>query len=85
MPNVFSPNQDNNNDILLHLKANLLNLLRCISTIAGAEKVFETKDINKWWDAHTKDQNLHQMFMVIILELFVMMARNIQKKAALHY
>ena len=49
IPNIFSPNNDGNNDVLYVRSHNIKTMDFCIYNRWG-EKVFESKDINKGWD-----------------------------------
>jgi gliding motility-associated-like protein len=49
IPNIFSPNNDGNNDILYVRGENVKELTFSIYNRWG-EKVFESHDINKGWD-----------------------------------
>jgi gliding motility-associated-like protein len=49
MPNIFSPNNDGENDIL-SIRSNFLEKVELYIYNRWGQKVFETKDINHWWD-----------------------------------
>ncbi len=49
MPNIFSPNNDGENDIL-SIRSNFLESVELYVYNRWGQKVFETKDINYWWD-----------------------------------
>jgi len=53
IPNIFSPNNDGNNDVLYVRSHNLKDMKFCIYNRWG-EMVFESKDINKGWDGRYK-------------------------------
>lgn len=57
MPNVFSPNQDNNNDIL-RIESKFIESVEMYIYDRWGEKVFETKDITNWWDGSYKGSEL---------------------------
>ena len=57
MPNVFSPNQDNNNDIL-RIESKFIESVEMYIYDRWGEKVFETKDIANWWDGSYKGSEL---------------------------
>lgn len=56
-PNVFSPNDDMENDIL-RIRSNFLESVELYVYNRWGEKVFETKDINHWWDGTYKGVKL---------------------------
>ncbi len=56
-PNVFSPNDDKENDIL-RIRSNFLDQIELYVYDRWGEKVFETKDINHWWDGTYKGAKL---------------------------
>ncbi|MBK9107954.1 MAG: gliding motility-associated C-terminal domain-containing protein [Saprospiraceae bacterium] len=56
-PNVFSPNDDQENDIL-RIRSNFLESVELYVYNRWGEKVFETKDINQWWDGTYKGVKL---------------------------
>lgn len=49
MPNIFSPNNDGENDIL-EVRSNFLESIELYIYDRWGQKVFETKDIHHWWD-----------------------------------
>lgn len=56
-PNIFSPNDDKENDIL-RIRSNFLDQVELYVYDRWGEKVFETKDINQWWDGTYKGVKL---------------------------
>lgn len=56
-PNIFSPNDDHENDIL-RIRSNFLESIELYIYDRWGEKVFETKDINNWWDGTYKGVKL---------------------------
>ncbi|MBI4931866.1 MAG: gliding motility-associated C-terminal domain-containing protein [Bacteroidetes bacterium] len=50
LPNAFSPNEDNENDILLPLGTKCVKTFSLIIYNRWGEKVFETIDVSKSWD-----------------------------------
>jgi gliding motility-associated-like protein len=57
LPNIFSPNGDGENDIL-RIRSNFLESVEMYVYDRWGEKVFETKDIQKWWDGTFKGSSV---------------------------
>ncbi|MBK6546449.1 MAG: gliding motility-associated C-terminal domain-containing protein [Saprospiraceae bacterium] len=57
MPNVFSPNNDKENDVL-EIRSNFLESVELYIYDRWGEKVFETKDKSMWWDGSYKGVDL---------------------------
>jgi len=55
VPNIFSPNGDNSNDVFFVYGDRIAEMELVIFDRWG-EKVFETKDITKGWDGKYHDQ-----------------------------
>jgi gliding motility-associated-like protein len=49
MPNAFTPNNDNNNDVL-YVRSNIIKAIYLAIYDRWGEKVFETTDMNQGWD-----------------------------------
>lgn len=56
-PNAFSPNDDKENDVL-RIRSNFLESVELYIYDRWGEKVFETQDINTWWDGTYKGSKL---------------------------
>lgn len=59
LPNVFSPNGDNKNDVL-KIIANNISLKKFVVYNRFGEEVFNTTDISKGWDGKFEGQNSEQ-------------------------
>ena len=55
--NVFSPNNDKENDVL-EIRSNFLESVELYIYDRWGEKVFETKDKSMWWDGSYKGVDL---------------------------
>jgi len=79
IPNIFSPNNDGNNDVLYVHSHNIKTMDFCIYNRWG-EKVFETKDINKGWDGTYKNSKCNEGVFVWYLSATLMDDRKVEKK-----
>lgn len=57
IPNAFSPNGDNNNDVF-RIQSNFIDEVELSIYDRWGEKIFETKDKNFWWDGTYKGKLL---------------------------
>ena len=55
VPNIFSPNGDNNNDELI-VRSNFIKKLELVIYDRWGEKIFETTDKTKGWDGYYKGE-----------------------------
>lgn len=53
LPNAFSPNGDNNNDVF-RIRSNFIDQVEMAIYDRWGEKIFETTDKNTWWDGTYK-------------------------------
>jgi gliding motility-associated-like protein len=67
IPNAFSPNKDNNNDVL-YVRGKLLTDIHLAIFDRWGEKVFETNDIKKGWDGTFKGKPCEPGIYVYYLE-----------------
>ncbi len=68
VPNAFTPNDDDNNDVL-YVKADIANKLYFAIYDRWGEMVFSTTDINKGWDGTFKGKALDPAVFVYYLKV----------------
>jgi len=68
VPNAFTPNGDNNNDIL-YVRSNVISKIYFTIYDRWGEKVFETSDINKGWDGTFRGKPCDPGVFVYYLEV----------------
>ncbi len=68
VPNAFSPNGDNNNDVLFVRGDYLINEFSLFIYNYNGEKVFETTDISIGWDGTNKGKTLEPGVFLYVLE-----------------
>jgi len=68
VPNVFSPNNDGNNDVLFVYGDGILSLSMKIYNRWG-NKVFEITDVNQGWDGKYKGKDQNTAVFVYVLDV----------------
>lgn len=67
VPNVFTPNDDKKNDVLL-VESKVIDSLHFVIYSRWGEKIFETTDINKGWDGTFHGKKLSPAVFVYYIE-----------------
>jgi gliding motility-associated-like protein len=68
VPNAFTPNGDNNNDVL-YVRSNVISKIYFTIYDRWGEMVFETNDINKGWDGTFRGKQCDPGVFVYYLEV----------------
>jgi len=80
VPNAFTPNNDNNNDIL-YVRGQLVSSIKIFRIYnRWGELLFETDDINTGWDGTFKGQNMNSGVYVYYVEAICIDGKETLKK-----